>query len=253
MDMSKIKKIKDCIKYSFIGKSIFFPEERILAIGDLHLGYESMLRKSGTDIFLNQLEETKNDLDRIFGKIKEEGNNVNIVVILGDIKHSFGYNPVEEEYIHDLIIHLQNYVRNEKIIFIKGNHDRVDIANKKFKKFYINKNMLFTHGNESFAEINSPKIEYIILSHLHPTITLSDKQNIKREKYKCFLVGKFKEKKVIIVPSFFSFIEGGNIDEYEKTFSLVPYSELENFEVYVVGNDWVVRDFGKFKNIHAKD
>jgi len=87
------------------------------------------------------------------------------------------------------------------------------------------------------------------MSHLHPTITLSDKQSTKKEKYKCFLVGRFKDKEVIVVPSFFSFIEGGNIDEYEKTFSLVPYSELENFEVYVVGEDWIVRDFGRFKDV----
>jgi len=245
--MKKQNKIER--KYILIGKSVFFPSERILAIGDLHLGYENMLRKSGTDVFLNQLEETKKDLDKIFERIKEEGYSVNVVIILGDIKHFFGYDAVEEDYIHQLITHLQNYVRNEKIVFIKGNHDRIDLANKTFKKFHINKDILFTHGNESFHEINNPKIKYIVISHLHPTITLSDKQNIKREKYKCFLIGKFKDKEVIVVPSFFSFVEGGNIDEYEKTFSLVPYSEIENFKVYVVGNDWIVRDFGKFKDI----
>jgi len=245
MDKTKGRQRKD--KYMFIGKSVFFPEERILALGDLHLGYENMLRKGIADIFLNQLEKTENDLDKIFEKIKEEGYNVNIVVILGDVKHSFGYDKIEEAYIHELIVHLQNYVRNEKIIFIKGNHDRIDLANKIFKKFYINKNIIFTHGNESFHEINDPKIKYVVMSHLHPTITLNDEQNVKREKYKCFLVGKFKDKEFIVVPSFLSLIEGSNIDEYEKTFSIVPYSELENFRVYVVGEDWIVRDFGRFK------
>jgi hypothetical protein len=236
-------------KYLLVGKSVFFPSERILAIGDLHLGYESMLRKTGNDIFLNQLEETKKDLDRIFERIKEQGFNVNKVVILGDIKHSFGYDPTEEEYIHELIVHLQGYVRNEKIIFVKGNHDRVDLANKIFRKFYVNKEIIFTHGNESFSEVYNKKTKYLVMSHLHPTITLTDKQNIKKEKYKCFLIGRFKDKEVIVVPSFFSSVEGGNIDEYEKTFSLVPYSELENFKVFVVGEDWIVRDFGRFKDL----
>lgn len=247
--MKKAKQNHIKKRYMFIGKSVFFPKERILALGDLHLGYENMIRKSGVGVFLNQLEENKKGLDQIFERIKEEGFNVNVVVILGDIKHSFGYDPIEEEYVHELVAHLQKYVRNEKIIFVKGNHDRIDIANKIFKKCYINKDIIFVHGNESFHEIYNKNIKYVIMSHLHPTITLSDKQNTKREKYKCFLVGKFKDKEVIVVPSFFSFVEGGNIDEYEKTFSLVPYSELENFEVYVVGEDWVVRNFGKFKEI----
>jgi putative SbcD/Mre11-related phosphoesterase len=247
MDKTKIRRGEN--KYMFIGKSVFFPEERILAFGDLHLGYEKMLKRGVADIFLNQLEETKNDLNKIFKRIKEEGYNVNVVVILGDIKHSFGYDKTEEDYIHELVVHLQNYVRNEKIIFIRGNHDRIDLANKTFRKFYVNKNILFTHGNESFHGIYDPKIKYVVMSHLHPTLTLSDKQNIKREKYKCFLVGHFKDKEFIVVPSFLSLIEGSNIDEYEKTFSVVPYSELENFNVFIVGNDWIARDFGKFKYI----
>lgn len=245
--MNKLKQNRK--KYTFIGKAIFFPEERILALGDLHLGYENMFRKSGTNIFLNQLEETKKDLDNIFKRIKEEGDSVNIVVILGDLKHYFGYNETEENYVHELIVHLQNYVRSEKIVFVKGNHDKIDIANKTFKKFFACKDIIFVHGNESFHEIYGPKIKYVVMSHLHPTLTLNDKQNIKREKYKCFLAGNFKGKEFIIVPSFLPFVEGSNIDEYEKTFSIVPYPELENFEVYIVGNDWIIRDFGKFKEI----
>jgi len=247
--MKKTKQNHDEKRYILIGKSVFFPEERILAFGDLHLGYETMLRKSGVDIFFNQLEETKIDLDETFKIIKEGGNSVNMVIILGDLKHYFGYNEVEEEYIHELVTHLQNYVRNEKIIFIKGNHDKIDLANKTFRKCFVHKDIIFVHGNESFHEIYSPKIKYVVMSHLHPTLTLSDNQNIKREKYKCFLVGNFKNKEVIVVPSFLSLIEGSNIDEYEKTFSVVPYSELENFNVFIVGNDRIVRDFGKFKYI----
>jgi len=247
--MNKNKQKQDWKKYMFIGKSIFFPEERILALGDLHLGYESMLRKSGMDIFLDQLEETKKDLDNIFQRLKEEGYSVNTVVILGDLKHYFGYNEIEENYIHELITHLQNYVRNEKIIFVKGNHDKIDLANKVFKKFFVCKDIIFVHGNDSFPAIYSSKIKYVVMSHLHPTLTLKDKQNIKQEKYKCFLVGNFKEREFIVVPSFLSLVEGSNIDAYEKTFSVVPYSKLENFKVYIVGKDWIVRDFGKFKEV----
>ena len=35
------------MKYEFISKAVFLPEKEILVIGDLHLGFENMLKKSG--------------------------------------------------------------------------------------------------------------------------------------------------------------------------------------------------------------
>ena len=43
-------------EFIFIGKSVFFSDQEILAIGDLHLGYEQMLKKSGIGLPETQIE-----------------------------------------------------------------------------------------------------------------------------------------------------------------------------------------------------
>jgi len=53
-----IQKLQDSTqKYVFIGKSLFFPKEKILVIGDLHLGYDALLREKGIEIPLKQFED----------------------------------------------------------------------------------------------------------------------------------------------------------------------------------------------------
>ena len=90
------------------------------------------------------------------------------------------------------------------------------------------------------------------MGHIHPSVILSDKQNIKREKYKCFLIGKFKSKEVIILPSFLNIAEGMTINEYdsgyEDFFSIIPKKSLMNFKVYIIGEDEVY-GFGKIKDL----
>ena len=87
---------------------------------------------------------------------------------------------------------------------------------------------------------------------MHPSITLSDKKNIKREKYKCFLVGKFKNKKIIILPSFLATTEGTTVNsmeyEYQDYFSIIPKKNLLNFDVFIVGEDKTY-PFGKIRNL----
>jgi metallophosphoesterase superfamily enzyme len=99
------------------------------------------------------------------------------------------------------------------------------------------------------------------MGHIHPTITLSDKMNIKREKYKSFLIGRHKKKDFIILPSFIGITEGISANEFadEKgyDFSIIPLKELENFDVYVVQDPNISSEsealcFGKLKNLREK-
>ena len=73
------------------------------------------------------------------------------------------------------------------------------------------------------------------------------KETGKSEKYECFLVGKWKKKNLIVIPSFNPLTKGTNVLEKSK-FS--PYIEdVSNFQVYVV--DGEVYDFGKVKKIKS--
>lgn len=243
-------------KYIFIGKTVFFPKEKILCVGDLHLGYESALRKRGLDIPLNQFKEMQEELEKTILHIKARYGKIEEIIFLGDIKHHFGYIGEEKEELNKLIRFLRKYVENEnKIVFIRGNHEKNE-KNEKFLDYYIVKDIAFIHGNKDFLEVYSKEINLVVMGHLHTTVTLSDKMKIKREKYKCFLVGRFKKKDFVIVPSFLSITEGVSISEFDDElaggydFSVVPQKELENFEVFVVqdiGEDAL--SFGKLREI----
>jgi putative SbcD/Mre11-related phosphoesterase len=239
--------------YIFLSKTIFFPEEGILVIGDLHLGFEYSLQQSGILVPERQVEEIKKDLEKIFREIKNKKFKLKKIVFIGDIKHSFSYKKKEKNYFDEVIKFLKKYVLEKNIIFIRGNHDTIDYSfGDKLKDYFIYKEIAFCHGHKIFPEIFVEKIKIIVMGHLHPSIILSDKKNIKKEKYKCFLVGKFKKKKIIILPSFLATVEGTTINsleyEYQDYFSIIPKKSLMNFNVFIVGEDKTY-SFGKMKNL----
>jgi uncharacterized protein len=243
--------------YLFIGKTIFFPEKGILAVGDLHLGFEFKLQQSGVLVPEMQIQEIKEELKDTFNEIEKRNFKLKKIVFIGDIKHSFSYEWKEKNYFRELLNFLKEHVKDKDIILIKGNHDTIDYSfSDRLKDYFIDGEIAFTHGHQAFPEIFDKKIKIIVMGHLHPSVILSDSQNIKREKYKCFMEGTFKSKKIIILPSFLATIEGTTInnieEEYEDYFSIIPKKSLINFEVYIVGEKEVY-DFGKIKKLIKED
>ena len=251
--MSQIKLFQDKDKnnklsneeFVFIDKSLFFPKQGILVIGDLHLGYEEMLQKEGVHISLGQLKELRNNLDKIVKIIQKDNYKLNEIIFLGDITHAFAYEWSEKNYYKELIKLATKYIPENKIVLIKGNHDTIDYTYKNtLKDCYISsdKKIAFLRGHKDFKKIYNKNVKTIVLGHLHPSVVLKDKQNIRKEKFKCFLVGKFKGKRIIIIPSFLSSNEGSTInldinnyeEYYEDYFSIIPKKDLMNLEVYVI-------------------
>ncbi len=239
--------------FEFIGKTVFFPEFGILAIGDLHVGYEHMLRESGVLVPETQVNDVIGDLRKILEEIKNRNLKLKKIIFLGDIKHYFNYEWKEKFNFNKILDFLREHVKDSNIILIKGNHDKFDFSGKKMKNYYINNGIAFLHGHLSFPQIFEDKIKMIVIGHLHPSINLSDKANVKREKYKCFLTGKFKGKEIIIVPSFFGMIEGSavNDDRYypEEGFSIIESKLLESFEAHVIDDNGKIYNFGKVKKL----
>lgn len=244
--------MKNNREFVFFSKTLFFPKHGILVIGDLHLGYDSMLKNQGINIPFDQLEETKKELSIIFQKIKSI-YTLKKIILLGDIKHHFHFQQEEILDIRNFLRFLEKFLPKENIILIKGNHDTFTLKDYNLKDFYIEDNLAFTHGETPFLDLfNNKKIKTIVISHIHPAVSIKDKTNIKKEKYKCFLIGKYKRKQIIILPSFFSITEGSEINEYskgEKYKQIVPKDKIKSFETYVVGkND--VYDFGKYGKLN---
>ena len=237
----------------FIGKCVFFPESGVLAIGDLHVGFEQSLIESGILVPERQVKEIIEDLQKIIDEIKRKNLELKKIVFLGDIKHYFNYEWKERFNFNKILDFLRNFVKDSDIILIKGNHDKFDFSGKKMKNYYFNSGIMFFHGHIAFPQIFEERAKMWVFGHLHPSIILSDKANIKREKYKCFLTGKFRGKEIIIAPSFFGAIEGSAVNEkryeYEEGFSVIPNSELRNFEAHAISDNNEILNFGKVKKL----
>lgn len=239
-------------EFEFINKCVFFPKQKILAVGDLHLGYEYMLKDFGVSFPQKQIEQTISELTDILSDLKKRKIKLNKVIFLGDVKHYFAFNKGERNLILKLLDEIGKYVKKEDIIIIKGNHEKMNILNDKdFLDYYIKDDIIFLHGDREFKEISDKKIKLIVMGHLHPAVAISDKQKIRSEKYKCFLVGKNKGKEFIVLPSFFPLIEGTSLNQHiHEDMCIIPINSLEKSSVFAIDpQDKKVYNFGILKNI----
>ena len=208
----------------------------ILIIGDLHLGFEEFLIKQGFLIPYSQLKKTISRLEKIIKKAKPK-----IIIINGDLKDEFGTISRQEwSEITQFISFIQ---KTSKLIFIKGNHDTIldPIAKKhsiKVRQRFDIDEITITHGDKLLKNLKKT----VIISHEHPAISFSERPD---EKYKCFLLGKYKKHNLVVLPSFNLLIPGSDITREEI---LSPYiKNISNFNVFVIQDK--VYDFGKLKNI----
>jgi len=235
--------------YKFIDKACYLEEERVLVIADLHLGFEESLIEQGVFLPRFQYKKIREDLEKIFDKLGREKKRVKEVVILGDLKHEFS-RALRQEWKETLSLIKFLRKRAGRIIFIKGNHDNylASILKKekiRLREFYVKNDSAFLHGHKLYKEVLNKKIKKIFLGHLHPAVCI--RRGVKSEVYKCFLVGKWKGKEIIILPSFFPLVEGSDVFIEENNLDKGFNFKLGNFEVYVVvGNkEGEVLDFGK--------
>ncbi|MFH1358903.1 MAG: metallophosphoesterase [archaeon] len=264
---------KPLIRYM---KNSLLIDEKVLVLGDLHIGYEEYITRAA--ILPNiQLKEIFNDLNEIFERLDREKIELREIIILGDLKHEFG-SILDTEWRDGikLIDYLKGKVsldkKTGKIVFIKGNHDTIfePIARKRgielkdYYKIKVNgRYVWFLHGDKLFKQLfkqpdrqtdnktnrqmfrqTNSKKDILVLGHLHPSITLAD--NYKKERYKCFLYGNYKGFLVYILPSF-SFVSFGynlskinerksNKKAKKEFYFIINNKSLKKFNV-VVYND----------------
>jgi uncharacterized protein len=107
------------------------------------------------------------------------------------------------------------------------------------------------HGDKIPDDLMTKDESTIIIGHEHPCIGIRNGERF--EKIKCYLKGSYKEKNLIVMPSFNFVTEGSDI-LHEK--SLSPYLKkrsIGEFEVYGIEN-FEVLYFGRIKDIlNVKD
>jgi uncharacterized protein len=184
-------------------RAAWFPNERVLAVADLHLGYAWAHRLSGQ---LMPIPPTNDTLDRLV-ELQREYQPAEIVV-LGDIVHRAMNLGVLEEEMRELFNALSP---TSRLTFLAGNHDR-DLQ-KVLKQWLlpielaasreVGTNVL-VHGD---AAMNADRC--VVMGHEHPAISIGDGVTTS-QKCPCFLISET----VIVLPAFSRWAAGTNIRAY---------------------------------------
>jgi uncharacterized protein len=230
----------------FVGKTLLLKIEArsVLVVGDLHLGYEQALNDSGVLVNREMFEEMIGE----FGSVFLKTGVVDEVVLLGDVKHVFG--RVNRQEWSD-VLRLFDYFLQwcGKVVVVKGNHDIFlpgvikQRENVSLEESYCFGGVCFVHGDKKI----DLDCGVLVMGHGHPAVKISG--GVRSEKYKCFLVGNWDGRRVVIVPSFFSGFEGtdvrdGNFQDWKEKWGF----DLNNFNVKVVQGLGVL-DFGELGKV----
>lgn len=102
------------------------------------------------------------------------------------------------------------------------------------------------HGDRDFVENYDKKVRYWVVGHGHPAVKVGD--GVKVEKFKAFFVGKYKNKKVVLVPSFFDYNVGS--DPRENDLGYFWNFKIENFDAFIVQDEGLeVLEFGLLRDL----
>lgn len=228
-----------------VGNALFIPSKKTLILSDLHIGQDESMNANGLLVPRFQYQDLFNETQRIIKQTKPK-----TIILNGDIKHEF--SKILKEERKRIQEYLQYLKRNRTVIIIKGNHDAIieplaksqEIEMKNYEK--IN-DVFICHGDKIIENEDYEQSKTIIIGHEHPAITLKD--GVRVEKYKCYLKGKYKNKKLIVMPAMNPSSEGSDVLTQKL---LSPYlknnKNLKNFKAIIIEENKAY-DFGEIKNL----
>ncbi|RME79951.1 MAG: metallophosphoesterase [Methanobacteriota archaeon] len=225
----------DGIKLTSYGMAVV-EEEKTGIIADLHIGMEEI------SMITTRLQ-TEEMLERLERAIEE--NNIEKLVIAGDIKHGFG-KSVRQEWgeIREFFNRLLSLV---DVVVLKGNHDYYIENIVKDRTTVLEEyrfgNYVVSHGHKEVLRGD----EILIIGNEHPVLTLKDEVGASARVRAYVWVG---EKKVLIVPAFNPLTRGYDVRNLASS-QLSPVlkkADMEKAEVYAI-NDEEVLYFGTIGDI----
>lgn len=229
------------------GLALFLEKERTLVVGDLHIGYEEALNRSGLLVPRVYFKEMMQNLEKLMRELKPE-----LVVLLGDVKHEFG--TISGQEWKDALCLLDFLSAKAKVVILKGNHDKVlgPIARRKeveLKESLSLGDVLLCHGDKLMPAKSAAfrKAKTLIIGHEHPAISIRDSARV--ERYKCFLKGRYGRKNLLVLPSFNLVTEGTDVLQ-ERLLS--PFlKNIDDFEAFVIADKTYA--FGKIGKMSRLD
>ena len=192
-----------------------------MVVSDLHLGYESHMAKRGVFVPKVNLKKITKDMEAVASK-----RDVNSVIVVGDIKNEFS-NVEQDEFneLYDII----RFCREKKLglVLVKGNHDnfidryRDSLNLKTYTGEAIIGDYLFFHGDRLPKLSGKGNIKMLISGHEHPAIGIVNPIG-RTEKLRCFLIGKYKGARLIVLPAISYFATGSDINLQPQSRLLSP-------------------------------
>jgi putative SbcD/Mre11-related phosphoesterase len=225
------------------GHAVYCLEDEILAITDLHLGYEASLQVEHVAIPRFQLEPMLSRLEKLLNKY-----NPKSIIINGDMKHEFSRNIGQEWDEVIQVIEILGEWANP--IIIRGNHDNylktiVSRTGIEVLDSYIPESgvMEFVHGHKSIK----PKSKFRVYGHEHPVIRLKDEIGAMIT-LPSFLYDKINN--FLIMPAFSPLASGTNLLSSTETFMIeeIRNLDLSSAKVYAIGEEGIL-DFGELGNL----
>jgi putative SbcD/Mre11-related phosphoesterase len=214
--------------------ALFFQDQRCLVLSDLHIGYESALKEKGVFLPQASYRHMKGVIEGLIESTRPES-----IVFLGDLKHEFGKaSPQEWVEVQDLLATL--LAKGLKVHVVRGNHDNYILSI--LRRFDVSLHepammlgdYIFTHGH---IKVDVPKgTKAIIIGHEHPAVSSLDLSGA-RYKFKCFLIGKHRGTRLVVMPALSPLSSGVGINETSKKGLLSPIlreADVESFTPIVV-------------------
>jgi hypothetical protein len=225
-----------------------------IVCSDLHLGYEGVMADKGHFLpkaNLSNIKKIISEAVRLTGASR--------IIVDGDIKNEFSKVHIEEfNEFSEFVNYIRKSLKIREIVLIKGNHDNFIDKYKKAldMKVYSQEaligDFLFFHGEE-LPKSGAGKT--LIMGHIHPAITISNSLGM-REKLRCFLYGKMKDgRRVVVVPAMNYFSEGVGVN-IEDPVTMAPVFnsmlDIDSMEAYCIGEGEIL-DFGRIEHLKNFD
>jgi len=225
-------------------------DDSILVVSDLHFGIEEELEAEGVHVPTSLAPKI---IDLIMKPLKEMG--LSEVLILGDVKHEFGY-PSPSEWISTKKLIKSLREAGARLKVVRGNHDNYIIAILKefnvelLQPSFTVGDMTFTHGHVPEEELPSVT-DLIILGHEHPSIAVKDSLGF-LYRFKCILHGKVGGKTLVVLPSLSPVAYGTDVNISPPSAFLSPFlrdKDVSEMTPYAVEPGKGLQRFPKIKHI----
>lgn len=236
-----------------IDTGLYRVDRHTLVLADLHLGYEESMHRQGVLLPETRFEDLFQRFERVCSSLRVSAEaRLDCLIVNGDLRHAFGpLNDAEWRELNAFFERVSPFCR--RLIVIEGNHDPTmtvfakRFSNVEIRAEYRQQGWLYVHGDKipTLHETTS----HIVIGHEHPALSLQDPVTGRRERFKAFLKGAFRERTLWVLPSCNTLIPGTDLSK-EGVFSpILRESGRQNCEAYVRDDRGRIYAFGALQQL----